>query len=195
MARRSHGAGALALPSTAQAQDKEVVFGVHCDRTGATQIVGTVHLPRLSRLLSPWSTAKGGVEGYKIKAIEIDNEYKVPPAIEAHERFKKEGAIATGAVWDAARAGADQRSSKRTRSSARRRASARRPAPTASATPISSRSRPATGARARPRSTSPRSSLAATSRARRSPTSTTTIRPARSRSSFSRIWRSPKASS
>ncbi|MBL6651203.1 MAG: ABC transporter substrate-binding protein, partial [Reyranella sp.] len=40
--------------------------------------------------------SKGGVEGYKIKVLEIDNEYKVPPAIEAHERFKKEGALLEG---------------------------------------------------------------------------------------------------
>ena len=37
--------------------------------------------------------SKGGVEGHKIKVLEIDHEYKVPPAIEAHERFKKEGAV------------------------------------------------------------------------------------------------------
>jgi branched-chain amino acid transport system substrate-binding protein len=37
--------------------------------------------------------SKGGVEGYKIRIIEIDHEYKVPPAMEAHERFKKEGAV------------------------------------------------------------------------------------------------------
>jgi branched-chain amino acid transport system substrate-binding protein len=40
--------------------------------------------------------SKGGVEGYKIRVLEIDNEYKVPPAMEAHERFKKEGAVLTG---------------------------------------------------------------------------------------------------
>jgi branched-chain amino acid transport system substrate-binding protein len=37
--------------------------------------------------------SKGGVEGHKIRVIEIDHEYKVPPAIEAHERSKKEGAV------------------------------------------------------------------------------------------------------
>jgi branched-chain amino acid transport system substrate-binding protein len=37
--------------------------------------------------------SKGGVEGYKIRVVEVDNEYKVPPAMEAHERFKKEGAV------------------------------------------------------------------------------------------------------
>ena len=38
-------------------------------------------------------TSKGGIEGYKIRVLEIDHEYKVPPAMEAHERFKKEGAV------------------------------------------------------------------------------------------------------
>jgi branched-chain amino acid transport system substrate-binding protein len=37
--------------------------------------------------------SKGGVEGYRIKILEVDNEYKVPPAIEAYERHKKEGAV------------------------------------------------------------------------------------------------------
>ena len=40
--------------------------------------------------------SKGGVEGVKIKVLEIDHEYKVLPAIEAHERFKKEGAVLEG---------------------------------------------------------------------------------------------------
>jgi branched-chain amino acid transport system substrate-binding protein len=37
--------------------------------------------------------SKGGVEGHKIKALEIDHEYKVPPAVESYERHKKEGAV------------------------------------------------------------------------------------------------------
>lgn len=86
----------LALGSSAsQAQDKELVFGLHCDRTGATQIVGTVLCPGYHDYIA-LVNSKGGVEGYKIKVIEIDNEYKVPPAVEAHQRFKKEGAIITG---------------------------------------------------------------------------------------------------
>ena len=54
-----------------------------------------VPVPRLSRL-HRLLNSKGGVEGYKIRVIEIDNEYKVPPAMEAHERFKKEGAVLEG---------------------------------------------------------------------------------------------------
>jgi branched-chain amino acid transport system substrate-binding protein len=88
-------AGALALPGLqAQAQDKEVIIGVHCDRTGATQIVGTVICPAQHDYYA-LINSQGGVEGFKIKAMEIDSEYKVPPAIEAHQKFKKEGAIST----------------------------------------------------------------------------------------------------
>src|SRR5207237_3345502 len=37
--------------------------------------------------------SKGGVEGHKINALEIDHEYKVPQGVEAYERHKKEGAV------------------------------------------------------------------------------------------------------
>ena len=89
-------AGAIALAAgAAQAQDKEIVIGLQCDRTGATQIVGTVLCPGYHDYID-LVNSKGGVEGYKIKALEIDHEYKVPPAMEAHERFKKDGAVLEG---------------------------------------------------------------------------------------------------
>ena len=37
--------------------------------------------------------SKGGVEGYKIKYNELDNEYKVPPAVEEYQRQKQAGAV------------------------------------------------------------------------------------------------------
>src|SRR5215207_5412354 len=74
---------------------KEVVFGLQCDRTGPTANVGTVLCPGYQDYIA-LVNSKGGVEGHKIKVLEIDNEYKVPPAMEAHERFKKEGAVLTG---------------------------------------------------------------------------------------------------
>ncbi len=80
------------LLGPAFAQDKELVIGMQCDRTGATQIVGTTLCPAYHDYVA-LVNSKGGVEGYKIKVIEIDNEYKVPPAMEAHERFKMEGAV------------------------------------------------------------------------------------------------------
>jgi branched-chain amino acid transport system substrate-binding protein len=80
---------------TALADDKEIVIGLQCDRTGPTQIVGTALCPGYHDYVN-LVNSKGGVEGYKIRVLEIDNEYKVPPAMEAHERFKKEGAVLEG---------------------------------------------------------------------------------------------------
>ena len=70
----------------------EIVIGLQCDRTGATQVVGVNLCPGYHdyiRLVN----AKGGVDGHKIRALEIDHEYKVPPAVEAYERHKKDGAV------------------------------------------------------------------------------------------------------
>ena len=86
--------GLLLGPAVAQ-NNKEVLIGLQCDRTGATQNVGTVLCPAYHDYVA-LVNSKGGVEGYKIKVEEIDNEYKVPPAMEAHERFKKDGAVLDG---------------------------------------------------------------------------------------------------
>src|SRR5437762_2371103 len=80
-----------AAPSYAQSKG-EIVIGVQCDRTGATQIVGTVLCPGFHDYIS-LVNSKGGVEGHEINALEIDHEYKVPQGVEAYERHKKEGAV------------------------------------------------------------------------------------------------------
>ncbi len=80
-----------AAPASAQSKG-EVVVGIQCDRTGATQIVGTVICPAMHDYIA-LINSKGGVEGRQIKALEIDHEYKVPPAVESYERHKKEGAV------------------------------------------------------------------------------------------------------
>ncbi len=70
----------------------EIVVGLLCDRTGATQTVGVNICPGFhdyTKLVN----SKGGVEGHKIRLIEIDHEYKVPAGVEAYERFKKEGMV------------------------------------------------------------------------------------------------------
>jgi branched-chain amino acid transport system substrate-binding protein len=85
-----------AAPSHAQSKS-EIVIGVQCDRTGPTQIVGTVLCPAFHDYVA-LVNSKGGVDGHPIKAIEIDHEYKVPPAVESYERHKKEGAV-TMAVY------------------------------------------------------------------------------------------------
>ena len=86
------GATGLGLTGPASAQQKEVLIGMQCDRTGATQITGVVLCPAMHDYYDLINAA-GGVDGYKIKADEIDNEYKVPQAVEAYQRHKQEGAV------------------------------------------------------------------------------------------------------
>jgi branched-chain amino acid transport system substrate-binding protein len=83
---------AAGLGGPAAAQQKEVLIGMQCDRTGATQITGVVLCPAMHDYYD-LINAGGGVEGYTIKAGEIDNEYKVPQAVEAYQRQKQEGAV------------------------------------------------------------------------------------------------------
>src|SRR5215469_4718210 len=85
-------AGGVSLAGAATAQQKEVVIGEQCDRTGPTQIVGVNLCPAIRDYIN-LVNSKGGVEGYKIKLDELDHEYKVPQAVETYERHKAEGAI------------------------------------------------------------------------------------------------------
>ncbi len=73
----------------------EIVIAWLCDRTGATQTVGVNMCPG-AHDYAALINSKGGVEGHKIRLVEVDHEYKVPPAMEAYERFKKEGAVT---IW------------------------------------------------------------------------------------------------
>src|SRR6202021_4310192 len=75
---------------SASAQEKEVLFGEQCDRTGPTQNVGIFMCPGFQDYIS-LVNSKGGVEGYKIKVLEIDNEYKGPPPRGAPGVSKKSG--------------------------------------------------------------------------------------------------------
>jgi branched-chain amino acid transport system substrate-binding protein len=89
--------GSLLAPDQVHAQKKEIVIGLQCDRTGPTQIVGTVLCPAFHDYVA-LINSKGGVEGHHIKALEIDHEYKVPAAVESYERHMKDGAV-TMAVY------------------------------------------------------------------------------------------------
>jgi branched-chain amino acid transport system substrate-binding protein len=84
--------GGQAVPVAA---NHEIVLGLQCDRTGATQTVG-VHLCPGYHDYIKLVNSKGGVEGHKLRAVEIDHEYKVPQGMESYERHKKEGAVIIG---------------------------------------------------------------------------------------------------
>ena len=61
------------MTGNAGAQDKELVFGLQCDRTGATQTVGVFLCPGYHDYIG-LVNSRGGIEGYKIRVLEIDNE-------------------------------------------------------------------------------------------------------------------------
>jgi branched-chain amino acid transport system substrate-binding protein len=92
MAWTTAAATALLAAGPAPSQQREIVIGAQCDRTGPTQIVGVNLCPAYQDYVN-LVNVRGGVEGYRIKADEIDHEYKVPPAVEAYERHKAHGAI------------------------------------------------------------------------------------------------------
>ncbi|MBI3636109.1 MAG: ABC transporter substrate-binding protein, partial [Candidatus Rokubacteria bacterium] len=75
----------LGAPASA---NHDIVIGLQCDRTGATQTVGVVLCPGYHDYIA-LVNSKGGVNGHKLKAVEIDHEYKVPQGMEAYERHKK----------------------------------------------------------------------------------------------------------
>ncbi len=96
-----YGAGAafaaatLVGASMASAQNKEIVLGFQIDRTGVTANIGVPMAGGYHDYVA-LINSKGGVEGYKLRISEIDNEYKVPPAVEGYERQKREGAVIIG---------------------------------------------------------------------------------------------------
>ena len=83
--------GVLGAAAPARASH-EIVIGLQCDRTGATQTVGVNLCPGTNDYIA-LVNAKGGLEGHRVKGMEIDHEYKVPQAMESYERHKKEGAV------------------------------------------------------------------------------------------------------
>ena len=86
-------AGAVASFSAAQAA--EIVIGQMTDRTGITANVGNPFGDAVQdyvRLVNK----KGGINGHTIRVVEIDTQYKVPPAVEGYQRFKSEGAVLVG---------------------------------------------------------------------------------------------------
>jgi branched-chain amino acid transport system substrate-binding protein len=85
------------IAGDAAAQQKEILIGAQCDRTGPTQITGTVFCPAVQDYVN-LVNAKGGIGGYKIVINELDNNYQVPSAIEEYERQKQMGAV-SALIW------------------------------------------------------------------------------------------------
>ena len=84
-------AGSMAAMATS-AQAKDITIGMMCDRTGPTSVTGTVLCPGYHDYINLFNK-KGGASGCQLYAHEIDHEYKVPPAVEAYQTYKDEGAV------------------------------------------------------------------------------------------------------
>ena len=89
--------GGLWFAGGADAQQKEILIGSQCDRTGPTQLVGTIFCPGVQDYVN-LINSKGGIDGYKVRINELDNNYQVPSAIEEYERHKQEGAVSI-LIW------------------------------------------------------------------------------------------------
>ncbi len=74
--------------------DHEIVLGGQCDRTGPTRFVGVIICPGLTDYIN-LVNKKGGIEGHKLRYIEVEHAYKVDRGVEAYERIKRDGAVAT----------------------------------------------------------------------------------------------------
>ncbi|MBI4587988.1 MAG: ABC transporter substrate-binding protein [Candidatus Rokubacteria bacterium] len=81
-------------PSGAADAKHPIKIGGQCDRTGATKLIGVELCPGVTdyiRLVNK----KGGVLGHPLEYTEVEHEYRVDRGVEAYERLKRDGVIAT----------------------------------------------------------------------------------------------------
>ncbi len=82
------------MASVQPALADEIIIGGQCDRTGPTKFVGTLICPGITDYIA-LVNAKGGIDGHTLKYIEVEHAYKVDRGIEAYERIKRDGGVAT----------------------------------------------------------------------------------------------------
>lgn len=71
----------------------EIVLGGMCDRTGPTKSVA-IHLCTGVLDYFKLIDKQGGINGHKVRFIEVEYAYKVDRGVEAYERLKRDGAVA-----------------------------------------------------------------------------------------------------
>jgi branched-chain amino acid transport system substrate-binding protein len=72
----------------------EIVIGGSCDRTGPTKNVGTEICPGALDYVK-LANKKDILKGHTVRYIEVEHAYKVDRGVEAYERLKRDGAVAT----------------------------------------------------------------------------------------------------
>jgi branched-chain amino acid transport system substrate-binding protein len=83
---------AVAVLATGQAVAQEIKVGGIFDLTGITSDVGKPFAQGVRDYVA-LTNAKGGVNGKKIKLIDVDYAYKIPEAVSAYKRMKEEQVV------------------------------------------------------------------------------------------------------
>ena len=84
----------LGAGSLLSAGADEIVVGGQCDRTGPTKFIGTLLCPGANDYIK-LINRQGGINGHTVRYIEVEHAYKVDRGVEAYERIKREGGVAT----------------------------------------------------------------------------------------------------
>ncbi len=71
-----------------------IKLGGQCDRTGATKLIGVEICPGVTDYIT-LVNKKGGVLGHTLDYTEVEHEYRVDRGVEAYERLKRDGVVAT----------------------------------------------------------------------------------------------------
>jgi len=83
---------AVAVLATGQAVAQEIKVGGIFDLTGITSDVGKPYAQGVRDYVA-LTNSKGGVNGKKIKLIDVDYGYKIPEAVSAYKRMKEEQVV------------------------------------------------------------------------------------------------------
>ena len=83
---------AVAVLATGQAVAQEVKVGGIFDLTGITSDVGKPYAQGVRDYVA-LTNAAGGINGKKIKLIDVDYAYKIPEAVSAYKRMKEEQVV------------------------------------------------------------------------------------------------------
>jgi branched-chain amino acid transport system substrate-binding protein len=83
---------AVAVLATGQAVAQEIKVGGIFDLTGITSDVGKPYAQGVRDYVA-LTNSKGGINGKKIKLIDVDYAYKIPEAVSAYKRMKEEQVV------------------------------------------------------------------------------------------------------
>ncbi len=85
---------ALGLAASAADAKHPIKLGGTCDRTGPTKLIGVEICPGIHDYIKLLNK-KGGILGHPVEFTEVEHGYAVDRGVEAYERMKRDGVLAT----------------------------------------------------------------------------------------------------